>query len=58
MNKPFTLQRRQWLAFVAALASPLAASAKAAMRTPQLAAAWESSEGYQVGVFDATRLGA
>jgi hypothetical protein len=50
MNKPFTLQRRQWLAFVAALASPLAASAKAAMRTPQLAAAWESSEGYQVGV--------
>jgi hypothetical protein len=50
MTEPFTLQRRQWLTFAAALASPFAASAGTAMRAPQLAATWEGSEGYQVGV--------
>jgi hypothetical protein len=50
MNKPFTLQRRQWLVYTSSLAAPWAAPVMAAARTPQLAAAWESGEGYQVGV--------
>lgn len=50
MNKPFTLQRRQWLVYASSLAAPLALPAGAAVRAPQLAAAWEGSEGYQVGV--------
>jgi len=50
MNKPFTLQRRHWLVYASSLAAPWAAPATAAARTPQLAAAWEGIEGYQVGV--------
>jgi hypothetical protein len=50
MNTPLTLQRRQWLVYASSLAAPLALPAMAAMRAPQLASAWEGSEGYQVGV--------
>ncbi|AYQ28085.1 MULTISPECIES: DUF1513 domain-containing protein [unclassified Polaromonas] len=60
MREPFTLHRRQWLvhatAYAAALAAPLALPAGAAARALQLAAAWEGSEGYQVGVL--TKRGA
>ncbi len=50
MTRPFTLQRRQWLAYAAALAAPMAAPGLAATSAPRLATAWEGSEGYQVGV--------
>jgi len=50
MNASFRLQRRQWLAYVASLASPLAASAIAATQTPRLLTAWENGNAYQVGV--------
>lgn len=49
-----TLQRRQWLALAAAGASawikPALAAAAAAPPLLQLAAAWEATHGYQVGV--------
>jgi hypothetical protein len=52
MSKPFSLRRRQWLAYAASLAAPLATPATAASSsdTPRLAAAWESGTGHQVGV--------
>ncbi|WP_411886461.1 DUF1513 domain-containing protein [Polaromonas sp. YR568] len=50
MTGPFSLQRRQWLAFAASLAAPLAMPAMAAARTPRLVTAWEGRDGYQVGV--------
>lgn len=50
MNAPFTLQRRQWLAYAATLAAPAVMPAMAAARTPQLVTAWEGRDGYQVGV--------
>ncbi|MFS2035770.1 DUF1513 domain-containing protein [Polaromonas sp. CT11-55] len=50
MGTLFTLQRRQWLGYVASLAAPLATTAKAATRVPPLVTAWENGTGYQVGV--------
>lgn len=50
MNKPFALQRRQWLVYASSLATPWAAPSMAAVRTPRLAAAWEGQNGHQVGV--------
>lgn len=50
MNTPLSLQRRQWLAYAASLAAPLAAPALAAVHTPRLVTAWEGENGYQVGV--------
>jgi len=53
-NMPFSPRRRQWLAYAASLATPLATPAMAAPSsyTLRVAAAWESDTGHQIGVLE------